>query len=78
MGRSMRDDGTPYPRRRPVNWEKTRSILRHRQRHRDILKAGFVEVGHFGPWQYTQQGKKIVEAIPHPDGSRLYVKLEQI
>jgi hypothetical protein len=78
MSRHIRADGTPYPRRRPLDWERTRDILRHRQAHRDILKAGFAEVHEFAGfpnWMNKGCGKKMIDSCIHPDGTRLYVKI---
>lgn len=69
--------GKPYPRSRPLDWRVTKSILRHRQAHARILAQGFVEVLEFSqfPCGGSNRGARYSEAIVHPDGSRIYVKI---
>jgi hypothetical protein len=77
VSRPILANGKPYPRKRPVDWAAVRRILRHRQEHRAIIRDGFTEVGHFGAWFYLDQGRKVLtDARVHPDGTRLYVRLE--
>lgn len=68
--------GKPYPRSRPINWEATRSIIRHRQAHARILAQGFAEVREFSAFPFGGRNRlaKYSEATVHPDGTRIYVK----
>lgn len=77
MARPIRQDGTPYPRRRPVDWVKTRAILRHRQEHKRIMDAGYVELTGYGalPASLHIGGTgKYSDVCLHPDGTRIYCK----
>ena len=71
------ETGKPYPRKRPMQWEQAFRIGRHRKAHAKIIADGFVECASFSQLPMTNNGGwKIIDATIHPDGTRLYVKME--
>lgn len=73
------ETGHPWPRKRPINWEQTRSILKYRQeacRHR---RDGFTEVSGFSnhPWDSPDCSHIIIDTRIGHGGRSLWVKLER-
>jgi hypothetical protein len=70
-------DGTLYQRRRAVQWDFVRSVLRFRQDERDALRAGFIRVRAFAelPWESPNVGWCVVDTRINRDGTALYAKV---
>lgn len=71
--------GSPYPRRRPVDWGRTRDILRYRQESARHKRDGFTLVSGFSnhPWDSPDISHIIVDTRIGHGGRSLWVKLER-
>jgi len=77
MRKTNPETGKPYQRKKPMRWKEAFRIVRHRKAHEKLIADGFVECGSFAQLPLTNNGGyKAIDAAVHPDGSRLYVKME--